>query len=214
MEVRLVEMADKKADIKRDCHMKKLTAEQVLAAYTGVAREHFPVEELKPAALIEKLLQEGAYEGLGLFLGEALAAYALFARIPEWDVLLLDYYAVLAEYRNGGMGSLFLQKMKEFYSSREAILLETEKPEAAENEAEYKLRARRNGFYERNGAVLTKIRSRVYDVDFDIFVIPLAKELSDEEVYQVYSAIYRCMLGEENYRRHVSVEYAEESPKA
>lgn len=198
--------ADERADIKVDCHMKKLTAQQVLSIYTGVAREHFPVEELKPAALIEKLLQEGAYEGLGLFLGETLAAYALFARIPERDVLLLDYYAVLAAYRNGGMGSLFLQKMKECYSSRETILLETEKPEAAKNRAEYALRVRRNGFYERNGAGLTNIRSRVYDVDFDIFAIPLAKMLSDEEAYQALSEIYRYMLGEENYRQYVSME--------
>lgn len=206
MEVGLMEMTDEKAEIKRDCHMKKLTAEQVLSVYTGVAKEHFPVAELKPAAMVEKLLQEGAYEGLGLFYGETLAAYALFAQVPGRDVLLLDYYAVLASYRNSGMGSLFLQKMKECYRGREAILLETEKPEAAESKAEYALRVRRNGFYERNGAVLTKICSRVFDVDFDIFAIPLVKMPSDKETYRAYSEIYRYMLGEENYRQHVSME--------
>lgn len=206
MEVGLMEMTDEKAGIKRDCHMKKLTAEQVLSVYTGVAKEHFPVAELKPAAMVEKLLQEGAYEGLGFFYGEKLAAYALFAQVPGRDMLLLDYYAVLAAYRNNGMGSLFLQKMKECYNGREAILLETEKPEAAESKAEYALRLRRNGFYERNGAVLMKICSRVYDVDFDIFAIPLAKIPSDEEACQAYSEIYRYMLGEENYRQHVSME--------
>lgn len=204
--MRLMEMTDEKAGIKRDCHMKKLTAEQVLSVYTGVAKEHFPVAELKPAAMVEKLLQEGAYEGLGLFYGETLAAYALFVQVPGRDVLLLDYYAVLAAYRNSGMGSLFLQKMKECYSDREAILLETEKPEAAESKAEYVLRVRRNGFYERNGAVLTKICSRVYDVDFDIFAIPLVKMPSNQETYRAYSEIYRYMLGEENYRQHVSME--------
>lgn len=66
---------------------------------------------------------------------------------------------------------------------------------------------RRNGFYERNGAVLTNIRSKVYDVDFDIFAIPLAKMPSDKEAYRAYSKIYRYMLGEENYRQHVSMEY-------
>ena len=202
----LMEMTDEKAGIKRDCRMKKLTAEQVLSVYTEVAKEHFPVAELKPAPMVEKLLQEGAYEGLGLFYGEKLAAYALFAQVPGRGMLLLDYYAVLAAYRNGGMGSLFLQKMKECYSDREAILLETEKPEAAENKEEYTLRMRRNGFYERNGAVRTKICSRVYDVDFDIFAIPLAKMPSDEETCQAYSEIYRYMLGEENYGQHVSME--------
>lgn len=50
MEVRRMEMTDEKAGIKRDCHMKKLTAEQVLSVYIGVAKEHFPVAELKCAA--------------------------------------------------------------------------------------------------------------------------------------------------------------------
>ena len=196
-------------DIKRKRKKKKLTAEQVLSIYTKVAKEHFPVEELKPAAVIERLLEEDAYEGLGLFDGERLAAYALFAQIPKGGTLLLDYYAVLAEYRNSGMGSLFLDNMRQFYKEREMILLETEAPAAAKDKAEYTLRMRRNGFYERNGAVLTKIRSRVYDVAFDIFVIPLAKMPSDEEAYQQLSGLYRYMLGEENYRRHVSMACAE-----
>lgn len=195
--------------IKGNDAIKKLTAKQVLSIYTGVAKEHFPVEELKPAAVIEQLLQEGAYEGLGLFDGERLAAYALFAQMPKSGALLLDYYAVLAEYRNNGMGSLFLDKMRQFYGKREMILLETEAPAAAKNEAEYELRVRRNDFYVRNGAALTKIRSRVYDVDFDIFVLPLAKTPSDEEVYQRLSGLYRYMLGEENYRRHISMAYRE-----
>lgn len=195
--------------IRENVPVKKLTAEQVLSVYTGVAAEHFPAEERKPAAVIERLLREGAYEGLGLFDGERLAAYALYAQIPESGTLLLDYYAVLAAYRNSGVGSLFLDKMRHFYGEREMILLETEEPAAARNKAEYELRTRRNGFYERNGAVLTKIRSRVYDVDFDIFVLPLAKMPSDEEVYRKLSGIYRYMLGEENYRRHVSMGRAE-----
>lgn len=193
--------------VKRDCHMERLTDEQVISIYTGVAKEHFPAEELKPVTMIERLLSEGAYEGLGLFCGETLAAYALFAGMPEGGTLLLDYYAVLAEYRNSGMGSLFLRKMKEFYGGREAILLETEMPEAAKSEAERELRVRRNGFYERNGALFTKVRSRVYKVDFDIFIIPLANALPDEEVYKRLSEIYLYMLGEENYGRHVQMDY-------
>ena len=206
-------MADKKTekavDIKRNASLQKLTAKQVLSVYTGVAKEHFPVEELKPAAVIERLLGEEAYEGLGLFVEGRLAAYALFARIPKGGTLLLDYYAVLAEYRNSGMGSLFLDNMRQFYKEKEMILLETEAPAAAKDKAEYVLRTRRNGFYERNGAVLTKIRSRVYDVAFDIFVIPLAKTPSDEEVYQQLAGVYRYMLGEEKYGRHVRMAYRE-----
>ena len=66
---------------------------------------------------------------------------------------------------NSGVGSLFLDKMRHFYGEREMILLETEEPAAARNKAEYELRTRRNGFYERNGAspsaVIAAIKSSV-----------------------------------------------------
>lgn len=190
-------------------HIERLTGKQILAIYEGAAQEHFPKEELKPTEIVKRLLEEKAYEGLGLFCGEELAGYALFARIPEGKVLLLDYYAVLTAFRNGGMGSFFLEQMKTFYGDRMAILLETEAPEQALTEEDRRLRIRRNEFYIRNGAVQTRVRSSLYGVAFGIFCIPLAEKPGDGQVLEELDAIYRYIFSGESYAKHVRIEIRE-----
>ncbi|MGN1148151.1 MAG: GNAT family N-acetyltransferase [Lachnospiraceae bacterium] len=185
--------------------MKRLSEEEILFIYNGVAREHFPQEELKPVEIIKRLLAAGGYEGLGLFEEDKLVGYAFFVKIPQKDILLLDYYAVMAEYRNGGMGSLFLQRMKEAYRDEAAILLETEEPSLAQNEAEADLRRRRNAFYVRNGAVKTRVKSRLYVVELGVLYLPLRRTMTDEEVMEELDEIYRFMLREENYEKYAKV---------
>lgn len=185
--------------------MRKLSDKEILSLYTGVAREHFPEEELKQTGIIERLLADGGYEGLGLFEEEKLVGYAFFVKSPKKDILLLDYYAVMAEYRNGGMGSLFLQRMKEAYKDKEAILLETEEPNLAQNEAEADLRRRRNAFYVRNGAVETRVKSRLYVVELGILYIPLRRTMTEREVLEELDEIYCFMLSTENYKKYAKV---------
>lgn len=189
----------------KEYEMRKLSGEEILSIYNGAAREHFPEAELKPVEIIERMLAEDGYTGLGLFLEEKLIGYAFFVKVPSGDVLLLDYYAVQKEFRNGGTGSLFLQKMQEIYKDRAVILLETEEPEKAKNQAEYNIRVRRNGFYERNGAVRTCVKSRLYIVEFGIFVIPLREKYTDDQVYAQLDAIYHYMFGEEGYEKYVRI---------
>lgn len=185
--------------------MRKLLKEEILSIYKGVAGEDFPEAELKPVEIIERMLVEDGYAGLGLFSEEQLIGYALFVKVPGEDVLLLDYYAVLKEFRNGGTGSLFLQKMQEIYKDKAAILLETEEPQKAKNEAEYDIRVRRNGFYERNGAVRTGIKSRLYIVEFGIFAIPLREKYEDDQIYARLDDIYHYMFGDEGYKKYVRI---------
>lgn len=190
--------------------MRRLEKEQIIDIYTGPAGWHFPQEELKPLKTVIRLLEEGGYEGLGLFSGskdgrEELAGYALFIRTPGTRTLLLDYYAVMEEYRNGGTGSLFLEKMKELYRDLDMILLETEAPETAADEEERALRNRRNGFYKRNGAVFTQVRSRLFGVEFYISFLPLKKNPDSLQVAEQLKAVYRYMLGEEAYGENVQL---------
>lgn len=183
--------------------MRNLSDKQILSIYTGVAKQHFPEAELKPVAIIERMLEDGGYEGIGLFFEDKLVGYAFFVKVPLNDVLLLDYYAVLEEFRNGGTGSLFLQKMQDSYQHKAAIILETEEPDQANNQAEYDIRLRRNLFYERNGAISTDVKSRLYIVDFGIFYIPLLKTFTNSQIGKQLDCIYRYMFDEEDYRKYV-----------
>ena len=83
--------------------IEKLAPSQIREIYTGPAVRHFPANERKPVAAIEKLLEDGMYIGLGMFEAgrstdeseeSPLMAYALFTKAAD-DYVLLDYYAVL-----------------------------------------------------------------------------------------------------------------------
>lgn len=190
-------------------HIVTLTGQQLLSVYGELAPQHFPADELKTVGVIETLLSRGAYEGLGLFdcgtAGEPgkLLSYALFLKPPGASAVLLDYYAVLQEYRSLGLGSVFLEGMKQCFPGAEGILLETEDPDAASCGEERSLRCRRNGFYVRGGARVTGVRCTLFRVPFRILYLPISRQLTDGQVQARLDAVYRFMLPEPLYSQNV-----------
>lgn len=195
----------------------QLSIEEMLSVYQEYMVHHFPDDELKPEEAIKRLFNKGAYEGLALFKEDALVSYAFFAKLPKEqvpkaeltgsDVLLLDYYAVIDRFRNSGMGSFFLQAMREYYCDRAAILIETEQPEKAKNPEERHVRERRNAFYVRNGCRQTNVWCQLFSVDFGIFTLPLAEQFSDRQVFDALDAIYRFMFQGGYYEKYVEIGY-------
>ncbi len=191
--------------MKMDYRVTPFSKKELLRVYTDVAPEHFPQNELKPVSAIYSLLERKAYIGLGLYEMETehLVGYALFLKIPERRVLLLDYYAVFPEYRSKGMGSIFLQKIKNFFADVDGILLETEAPEAAKELAEKEIRDRRNKFYFRGGARMTSFSCSLFGVAFHILYLPIERNLEDHILRKELEMIYRFMLPRESYGANV-----------
>lgn len=185
--------------------IRKLSLEEILSVYWEHAVKHFPQDELKPAESIRRMYDAHAYEALALYKEKELAGYAFFAKKPDSDVLLLDYYAVVEQFRNSGIGSFFLQAMREYYSEKAAILIETEQVHKAKTAEEKQMRQRRNAFYERNGCRQTTVWCQLFSVDFGIFTLPIAKTFSDKQVFEELDAIYRYMFAGGYYEKFVKI---------
>lgn len=187
-------------------HIEKLTREQTIAVYRDIAPLHFPDDELKPVSAIEELFDKNAYLGLGLYEDQRLLGYALFLMVPELDTVLLDYYAILEEYRDLGLGSVFLQQMKAYFKDISGILIETEDPDCTTDEKEALLRNRRNAFYYKNGAHMTDILCALFGVPFHILFLPTSDEtnrLCDATLREKLDTIYRFMLPDDSYDTNV-----------
>lgn len=192
-------------------YLKQLSPENIIEIYTTIAPLHFPAEELRPLANLQSLIDRSGYEGLGLYNTEsdALVGYGFFVRIPSADIALLDYYAILEEYRSQGVGSLFLTQMKEHYKNLRGILLETEDFDTASTEEERTIRARRDAFYIKNGALRTSTKTTVFGVDFQIFFVPTSvtkanlTSTENEILRNDIETLYRFMLTEEAYNKNV-----------
>lgn len=178
-----------------------LEIEEISRIYETYMKEDFPKNELKPLKVLETMLEKGIYECLGLYQGEELMAYAYFVKHTVRKTLLLDYFAVCAEHRAGGVGSAFLAQMKEFFADRQAILLECESISCAGSEEERIIRSRRINFYVRNGGCKTRMKSELFGVEYDILYLPLGMEVID--VMEALKQLYQQMFPVELYGTRV-----------
>lgn len=183
---------------------KELPAEEVIRIYSTIAPLHFPKAELKPVENVKNYLENGLYTGYGFYENETLLAYALFLILPKERKLLLDYYAVLEEYRNDGIGSAFLRSLQTTLTSADGIYIESENPDYAKNEQEKAIQEKRIDFYHRNGAIFTGVLSTLFGVPYRVLYLPLSKkDLID--FHQEIDLIYQTMFSPEIYVRKVAL---------
>ena len=200
--------------------IKELSDSELLEMYQKYINEHFPADEVKPLETIERMLKEDFYYGFGLYdasedFEEELEAdwleqlplmgYAFFVKDTKESMLLLDYFAILEEYRNDGWGSIFLSKMKDIAEDYRGILLETEDTDFAKDEKERKLRKRRDSFYIRNGVIKTDVKSKLFGVNFAIWFYPVKEELSFADCRESLINIYKTIVPESMYEKCVEI---------
>ena len=85
-----------------------LTSEELTNVYLNEMRRDFPAGELKPLSMILNSEAAGAAHTWGVYEDDALVAYLLMVRPVSCEVSQLDYFAVLPQYRAGGIGAALL----------------------------------------------------------------------------------------------------------
>ena len=146
-----------------------LTAEELTNVYLNEMRRDFPAGELKPLSMILNSEAAGTAHTWGVYKDDALVAYLLMVRPVGCEVSQLDYFAVLPQYRAGGIGAVLLAALPDHEKGAQAILIEAECPEKAEDEA---MAVRRLGFYARCGAKDTGWTEHLFDAWFRVLVLP------------------------------------------
>lgn len=194
-----------------------LQRSQTAEIYTSHLRRHFPADEVKPLENIFRMWDRGCYRAFGVYARQdltqnasghpdSLAGYAFFATAPECRLALLDYFAILETFRGQGTGSLFLREIKKALPGFDGILIETEDADHARNEAELRVRQKRDSFYERNGVRKTKIKSTVYSVHYAIWNLPLTVPSDETVCKKGLEDIYQAMVPGDKYKKHVKIE--------
>ena len=165
--------------------------------YSYMTRDFTP-DELKPMISIKKAWERRAYEALLLLKEDVVLGYAFFVRLNR--DYLLDYFAIAEDYRNMGLGTVFLKQFSDFISDADCIVAEIEDPECAENEKDKEMRDKRLLFYLRSGYRETGVKSEVFGVDYCILEAPNALEHSQTDIRSIYTALYQSILPEPFFR--------------
>ncbi len=179
-----------------------LTARELTDVYLNEMRRDFPAGELKPLSMILTSEAEGLAHTWGVFDGEKLAAYLLMVRPQGMAVSQLDYFAVLPAWRAQGLGAELLAELPQYENGAQAIIIEAELPDKAEDEA---MAVRRLGFYVRCGARDTGYYEHLFDAWFRILVLPCpgAAALSDTDALGELVNCYKRTISESQWRRYV-----------
>lgn len=120
----------------------------------------FPPEETRPAALVAETLKAGVERMLVAVEGGRVIAVAVLFHRPG-GVVLLDFFAVVADRRGGGTGTRFLRAILDQLEAEGArlLLIEVDEPDVGPDR---EVRLRRMAFYRRLGArELVGVRHRL-----------------------------------------------------
>ena len=178
-----------------------LTADALTRVYLDEMRRDFPPGELKPLSMILNSEAAGNAHTWGVYEGETLMAYLLMVRPEGCAASQLDYFAVLPQYRAGGLGAKLLAELPTHEGDAAAILIEAECPEKADDAA---MAARRLGFYARCGAIDTGWTERLFDAWFRILVLPCPGSDAPDAEASVAALVdcYRRVMGSPQYRKY------------
>ncbi len=180
--------------------LKPLSDAELASAYDRVFREAFPPEELKPLSAITKMRGEQQYDTLGLFRdGEPLGFICCW---KDGKYILIDYLCVDKGVRNGGIGAVILQKVREYYPAGTVFIGEVEAP-TGDPEADAMI-YRRLGFYERSGAKTVGYDCALFGVHYRTIV--WSGEAVDEvELCRRHDGFYRRNFRPEIYERAIQL---------
>lgn len=169
--------------------LKILNESEFSVLYKKYVKADFPVGERRPLFMMKKRIKAGSYICYALLSGEEISAYAIIISHKESNCLMLELFAVNKSIRGKGVGSDFLQSLKEQLKA-DGILLECENPDFAKTEEERVLRQKRIAFYKKNGGVLTDFAVKAFGVEYLVMFLPLKSVLPPEDIDREFRRFY------------------------
>lgn len=189
--------------------MKELNVTEFTHIYQTYMTQDFPKAELKPLERMQYTMETGLTGVFGLYEGEELRAYAVFIVPKGLDYGLLDYLAVIKEYRGTGVGHRFFELagdvLRKKYPWLRGFFIESENIDFAQNDIEREIRTRRIAFYKNNGCRLTRLGSRLFGVTYSILLYDFDKNNTGEKTYDALDGIYVAMFQKHHYENEVSL---------
>ena len=199
--------------------LKELNVKEFTDIYNTFMITDFPKDELKPLERMIHTIQTGLSSAYGLYENDDLRAYAVFI-VPEGQPYgLLDYLAVVKEYRSTGIGHRFFalieDTLKENYPLLKGFFIESENIDFAKNEQEREIRRRRIAFYKKNGCKSTRLGSRLFGVTYSILIYDFAQNQQTADTitafgetearHKALDTVYRAMFKKHHYENEVSL---------
>ena len=189
--------------------LRELSAEQLTEIYHEYMVDDFPRDELKPLDRILYTMETGLSCAYGIYEQDDLRGYAIFVVPDGMRYGLLDYLAVLRQYRGTGVGHAFFGLAGGTLSARYPALggffIESENIAFAADDRERQVREKRISFYRQNHCAMTTLGSRLFGVDYSILVYDFDRKAGVMAALEDLDGIYAAMFQRHHYENEVDV---------
>lgn len=177
--------------------IRKLDIEEAKKLYRDYIDEDFPDDERPNYNHYVKLLESEEFIPYSYEEENKMKAYIIC--IEKGDNVLISHLAVLKEYRGQGIGTKLLEEIKNFYKDKQAVILESEAEEQAENKKALEIIKRRQKFYKKCG--FTSYPNLDYElsgVKYLIFAYSnLENKIEDGKLIEIIKELYKEILSNE-----------------
>lgn len=166
--------------------------------------EIFPEDERKPLELIQSSYEEQYTKIIEIIHKSEMVGFMLLNRVKEKGYCVLDYLAILPQYRNSKFGTKALQLLLEQEKENKGVFIEVEKPGLGRDKEENLLRERRTNFYEKIGFKKLNFDLLLFDV---MYVPYLYSKINDDEsiIINEILNIYESISGKERIKRNCKI---------
>ncbi|MBO5032787.1 MAG: GNAT family N-acetyltransferase [Lachnospiraceae bacterium] len=187
----------------------ELSIEEFTDIYNRYMVRDFPKDELKPLKRITDTMKTGLSCAYGMFEGTKLIGYAVFVLPDGLQYGLLDYLAVLREYRGTGVGHAFFELINDTLVRKcptlKGFFIESESIDFAQNDTERRIREKRISFYLQNQCERTALGSELFGVTYSVLVYRFNQGVPKLPGREDLDKVYRAMFQKHHYENEVEI---------
>lgn len=166
--------------------------------------EIFPENERKPLELIQSSYQKQYTKIIEIIDKKKIVGFMLLNRIKEKGYAILDYLAILPQYRNSNLGTKALQMLLEQENENRGIFLEIEKVGLGKDKVENLVREKRKNFYEKVGFKKLNFDLFLFNVIYTPYLFSKIEENENIIINEVFD-IYESISGKERIKQNCKI---------
>lgn len=166
--------------------------------------EIFPEDERKPLKLIQLSYDKQYTNIIEILYKNKMVGFMLLNRVKDKGYAVLDYLAILPQYRNNKFGTRALQILLEQERETKGIFIEIEKVGLGKDTEENLLREKRRNFYEKVGFKKLNFDLLLFDVIYTPYLFSNTNGDENMIIDDIFN-IYESISGKERIEQNCKV---------
>lgn len=166
--------------------------------------EIFPEDERKPLKLIQSSYDKQYTNIIEILYKNKMVGFMLLNRVKDKGYAVLDYLAILPQYRNNKFGTRALQILLEQERETKGIFIEIEKVGLGKDTEENLLREKRRNFYEKVGFKKLNFDLLLFDVIYTPYLFSNTNGDENMIIDDIFN-IYESISGKERIEQNCKV---------